>query len=319
MGNFGKKLAGMLLAGSLALGGLVGCGGGAAAPTTAKEVYERFEAAANRKNFKMDMSIALDIEALGQSLSMPITGAYEADGDNVHGTMSVDMSALGGDSMTLETYNVVEDGKMVQYASADGTNWMTTTTETAGLTTELTNVDLFTDAEFKAEGDTYTLSITGTKLLEALSSMGDLANTLTQLGGSDMLANTLATFTFDKDCMLTKIEMNMDYDASQAGGSSGAGATVKMTILANISGYGTVDASSVTVPDEVKSAAINMGTADLAEVAAEEVAEEAESAAAESEGSAAEETSDAAAAEDATSAAAEAEATEDATSAADAA
>ena len=308
MASIGKRIASMLVAGSLALVGLAGCGAQqAAAPTTAAELLAQYEANANKDNFHLDLDLAIDMDVLGQELSMPAEGSYDVADQAMHGIMTMDLSALGSDDQRIEIYTEEEGDATTQYMTDGSGTWYASTLESSLFTERLTSTDLLSDAEFEAvSGDdtaAYRLTIPGATLMEALSSSGvDADSLLSGLGDevTDALADTEAVYYFDKDCLLTGIHMDFDYNYDTSDDSS-LTLSLSMGIDCELGSYGKIDAAAVAVPSEVKEGAVS---ADDALSLVDDVAEEAAEAGA-----------DALSADDATSAEASSEISAEATSA----
>ncbi len=247
----------MVIAGSLALAGLAGCGGGAKAPTTTKELVERYEATANKDNYHMDMDYKIDLDLLGSTMTVDMKGAFDCAGKATHGTMT--MNALG-QNIEYEMYAEAQDSKYVQYMGTkigNETTWMSSALDTPFMTESLTKADLLADAEFATTDSGYTLTVPGEKLASALTSMGG-GEMLSSLGtdASEMFAGSKAIYTFDKDCVLNGLDFTMDYKYD-AGGDASMTVGLKMALNAKISDYGKIDAASVAVPADVKSNAID--------------------------------------------------------------
>lgn len=271
MTTFGKRLTSMLVAGSLALTGLVGCGQQAQPePTSAQELIARYEENENHDNFHMDMDMTFAVDLFGAAMEMPIKGSFDVVGEDSHGTLSMDMSSLGIDKYEAETYMTKDGDSYVQYTGVDedGTkSWTTSTLESGSFTQELTSADLLKDAEFTKLEDAsvgaYQLTIPGTKFVEALSSMGGETESLLgseQEAMADALKDSEARFVFDKDCMLTSIAMNLDmsYESEEAAEVS---ASIGLNTTMTLSNYGKIDAASVAVPEEVKNTATSQDEA----------------------------------------------------------
>ena len=300
MFEFGKRAACFAVAGTLALGGLAGCGaqqqGSSAAssstapePTTAMEVYERYEANPNQKNVHSNMTYNMALAIMGQTLE--VTGTSESDmvGDAMHSTTKA--QAMGQDT-TTETYvEKTSDGKYVTYSSSteEGkTTWTKLTTETGGLENQLIEKDMFKDAKFEKSDNGYKITVAGKEFSTALSSLG--INNYAQMMGDEQALlyafdNSDAVFTFDKDCMLTNLTFALNVDLGAAAGASSSsatnsssttteegaavGATMKLDLKVDYTDYGNVDASKVAIPEDVKKNAVDGGEISLSDVAGE--------------------------------------------------
>lgn len=277
MKAFGKKLASVLVAGSLALTGLVGCAGGAAPePKDATELMALFDKT-EKTNNHAELTMNMSVDLLGQALEMPITGSFDTVGEKTHGTMTMDLGTLGIDKIEMETYSEKEGDAYIQYMSVDGENWIKQTTDAASFTSQITNDDILASGEFSKTDSGYQITVTGDKLMGAISAAtGGAEDSL--LGGDEAvleaLKGTNAVFVFDKDAQIASVTMDMDMGADDATGSS---ASVKLSLDVKFSNHGKIEVSTVTVPDTIKSGATDL-TAAASEIAGalEEVSEIAE-------------------------------------------
>ena len=259
-----RLLASMALGLALALG-LVACAG-VAAPTTAQEVAERYSAYEGKGNYHMDMVQSMALKLGETSTSIDTNMAYDVDDDNIHGTATVTSDLLGIDAeQEMETYVAAEDEQYVMYVSSDGgTSWTKSEVDASNLPTHAITLDAdkLGAAEFTQTDDGYELTGSGIDLLVDASALS-----LGQLTGSDFgdlfkgavddaLQNAKITYRFDKDCHLVGMDLKMTFDV--AGDDSVLPMDISMDIdmTATISGYGSVDADSVAVPQSVRDAAV---------------------------------------------------------------
>lgn len=289
---FAKRTATLVVAGTLALGGLVGCG--PAEPTNTQELLERYSHAENYGNYHAVLDCDIEVSLFGQT--MPLTAKLDLNSfnDAAHGNMT---TSIMGEEAQSEIYMEKDGEQFMQYVSttsADETMWTKSELDGGSLTSELTSQDLLKDATFAKTDNGYTLTITGDKLFEAMEvSNNEMFSMLSQLGDDSMkdeLAAHDAVFTFDKDCMLTGIDYAFDYDyeydasSTQGGGSSDDSSdssslplsmSTSMTIKVSIDGYGTVKAEDVAVPDDVKKDAVDTGSLSesLTDIMGEETAD----------------------------------------------
>ncbi len=299
MFEFGKRAACFAVAGTLALGGLAGCGaqqqGSSAAasssaapePTTAMEVYERYEANPNQKNVHMDLTYNIGLAIMGQSAEIAGTSAADVAEDATHSTTK--MQGMGQD-LTTESYTEkTSDGKYDTYTSnsADGT-WTKTTTDTGGLENQLTEKSMFKDAKLEKTDDGYKVTVAGKDFSAALSSLG-INNYASMMGDEAALTyaleNSDAVFTFDKECLLTGMNYTLNLDLGAAAGASSSSsasssstttsesatveASMKLDMKMTLSDYGKVDASKTKVPEDVKKNAVDGGEISLSDLAGE--------------------------------------------------
>lgn len=271
MASFKTRFASLIVAGSLMLTGLAGCaqGGAAAEPTSTKEVLERYVANPNKDNYHMDMDMTIGLSMLGSNLDMPMKGSFDVADGSAHGTLTADMSALLGTSYDTELYVEKNGDTFTQYTSdktTGETKWTSSVLSDGFFASNVTSDSLLEEAEFsKADGDAgYKLTIPGDKLVGALSEMGgdagQVLNSESNKEIMDALGKSNVDFMFDKDCLLKSIGMDFDYDMSQTSGSTTVQASMAIDLAMNFSNYGKVDAASIAVPANVKSAAVSTTT-----------------------------------------------------------
>lgn len=261
MHEWGKRIVSMFAAGVLALGGLAGCGAaGQPEPTTAKEVYERYEAAQNKDNYKMQMNYDMTVAAAGYEIPITMTMDMDVADKNGHGTMTT--NTFGSESQN-EVYMADEDGTYVQYigtTEGDKTTWARNEVDSAALADGIATAEMFEDAQMEKTDDGYKVTVPGDKILDVMGSMSGSSMDLSSILGEEgqqMLAESLKgssiIYTFDKDCLLIGMTFDMSFEYSM-GEVEGTELSMKLAMKmdATLSDYGTVDASTIAVPEEVK-------------------------------------------------------------------
>ncbi len=263
MNGFAQKLVCFVAAASLAVGGLVGCG--PAEPKTAQEVLTRNEALKDRDNYHADTNMTIEVGVFGSNMAVETTISTDGAGNNAYSTSTA--SALGIKTQS-ESYTVKEGDEVVTYMhNLDGDQPWVKTTSAAGVDMDkLVTDELLKDATFEKSGDGYALSIPGDKLMNALGGLGgtdSVEHFMNVESLKDAIKSSTAKLTFDKDCRLTGVEYGMEFSTSgsESGSedtASGLGIDVSMKIdmKITISGYGSVDASKVALPDDVKANAV---------------------------------------------------------------
>lgn len=278
----GKRLMKAVVAVALVLTGLVGCSQAPMAPAepqNAQELLKRWEEDPNNKNYHMDMSIDVTASFLGQTFKMPMKMVFDIAEENTHGTMEMDLSAMGTPKMESEIYIEKEGDKLYQYSSVENDGkktWTKTSQESTDIARQFTSADLLGDAEFsKTEDGGYQLTIPAKKLLETLNSADSLESVmggLDEQAVKDALEDAKAVYTFDKDCRPQNVSLDIDItiDPTKSGSDSDTSAdtdsnvqldlTGKMQMALNLalSNFGGVDAASIAVPEDVKKSAVDM-------------------------------------------------------------
>ena len=278
MFEFGKRAAAWAATALLVVGGLAGCA--PAEPKSAQEVVERYTKLSDYDNYQSHTVIDVTMSLLGQELPMSVTMDMDVAGDAAHGTMG---TSLFGEDISSEVYlEKDEEGNFVQYTSSgegDDVAWTKSTTDSGRLGAtpdDFLTDDLLEGATFAAEEDGYVVSVSGSKFMEKLNTSDDMSSMFESLGDESIASSvegSVATLSFDKDCRLTSISYAIDLssaDDDQAEGEEAEGeeadedglsfsldVSVAMGINIELSNYGTVDATTLVVPDDVKANAVS--------------------------------------------------------------
>ena len=272
MHAFIKRAASIVFASALALGGLAGCNAGPAEPTNAKELMERFEATENHDNFHSDTDINCEISVLGQTVPVTAKMSMDSLGDAAYGTTTGEAM---GQNISSETYVEKNGDKYTTYTSSgEGADkvWTKTETDTGSLSSQIVSDKLLDGAEFAKTDAGYTLTIPGDKLLETISSSGmDLSSLVGNSGDTsimDSFKNADVVYAFDKSCLLQTVtyavDIEYDYnldntDTTASDNTASMSMSMKLDLSMKVSGYGSVDAAKVTVPEDVKKDAVDLG------------------------------------------------------------
>lgn len=258
--------------GALVLTSLVGCGGAQSTPaepapdpepTTAMELLERYNEQENKDNCHMDLNMDAKVTSGEFELPMGVSMSLDRAGDAAHGTTSIAF----GESVTSEMYLVKEEGKWAQYAQSpmDENSWTRTEVESSATTESLINEKLFKDAEFAKTDDGYTVTVSGDKIGDVLSTLG--SNDYSDMLGSDesdvskALKEASIVYTFGKDFLVKSVayDMNYNYQSGDENALLSLSANSSISLKVTVSGYGTIDPSKVALPDEVKKSAQDSG------------------------------------------------------------
>lgn len=261
MNTLGKRIASVFVAGTLVLGGLVGCGQAATEPTSAKEVFEAYNANENKDNCHMDAD--LDISVAASGFTMGITGTYSADMASGASHADFEMSMLGQDVKT-EMYVATEGEKTNVYSGTkigDEVVWTKTETDTAQIKDAITKVDDLEGAEFAKNDTGYTVTTTADKLLDLLNSLPEDQNPLAAIGADDaakmqdMLKNIKIEYVFDKECLLTAANITGSITQEVGEGDSKTTMDIVVDVKSAFNSYGEIDATLLAVPEDVKAEA----------------------------------------------------------------
>ena len=253
MSTLTQKVVSCIAGAALVLGGLAGCAGAAAEPKTADEVVRRFTADKNAENYHMDLTYDITMGILGQDVPLNMTYAMDTAGDNAHGTLSADIL---GQKMTGELY-IEKDGKQYAQYQSIGTGqdaeWTKTTTESNTVAASaMASEEALKNGKFEKTDDGYKVTTDGSTFVESSDSMKQmLGSTVDATALQDALKDSTVTYLFDKDCMLKSIDFLADITTKAVEGVD-MDVRIKLAVKATISGYGTIDAKTLVVPDNVK-------------------------------------------------------------------
>lgn len=255
MTTFGKKLATMLVAGSLALAGIVGCAPSTpATPQVAStaDLIEQYNSKAAVDNYHMDLTMDIALTDGSQNATnMDVTCAFDVDKMNTHGTMSIEAM---GQNIDTEVYAESGQTSYMQYIGMDYNGqkmWLKQENQGNFLTGSMTDISGLSNATFAATDTGYTLTADGSQMLDAVSSLtgSDLLAGVDPEMVKQVLAGSKITYAFDKECTLTGVSMTMAVDIE--------GNHMELTFDGKMSNHGKVDPATVAVPDDVKSGAID--------------------------------------------------------------
>ena len=277
MHRFLKRVSSVMVAGALVLSGLAACG--ANEPKNAEEIITRYATSANNDNYHSDITMNYKMSLLGQSLDLSMKMNMDTAGNNSH--MTAESSGLGNLGNT-EMYLVKNEKNYTQYACYNpkdaNSTWTKTEVNEPSFMNPMTFQDVLKRGELSKTGEGYQITVSGKEVLSSLSSSGtNVVDTMKTLAGgneniSEMIDNSKAVFTFDKDCYLTGFTYNLDViggSSTNSSSSSSDSSTVDLStgitlgIDMKVSNYGKVDASTVTVPESVKDSATDSAASDL--------------------------------------------------------
>lgn len=283
-----KRVATLMLAAAMSAGtmGLVACAQTPPADQTQsakQEQAEKLPSAAEliegiqkqntefngRMTGNMDISMAIPTDTnadAGNKVAIDAAFEFDVMGDKAHGTMSIPMAALTGESnqdVKAEMYieNDPSSGNATTYMTYDGTSW-TKTSMPIGQSmsdTPKTLTDTLTEDGVKVErnGDGYRLVLDAEatrRMSQGIPNTTGMSGDMSQMPVS---ANSTATIEVDKDMKLQAIHIETGTDdvASKENENALSGFTMGMTLDMKFSDNGKVTDADVTVPESVKSTA----------------------------------------------------------------
>lgn len=256
------------------------------AELSVSEIFEKaMENTASIKSASYSIGMDMEMSSEGTDFSIATTGNIKMTADPMEYEMTLDMN-MGEEigSMTTTSYLVNEDGKQVLYSGVvygGETFWSKqydATLDSFEQYNAMENIEMYLEnaESFKENGTDdingteavrYDGTITGESLENAINStLGDLG---TSIDGTDLSASeifngigdlTLSVWIDKETLTVRKYEMDMSeimsklFENMSADDESLAGIDVSKVFLSmTVSSYNDID--SITVPDDVKSAA----------------------------------------------------------------
>jgi hypothetical protein len=255
-------MAGVALAGILALGVMAGCSSG---PKSCEELLARYEGLENRENYTFVSD--LDISVGGDGFF-----DYETTGEVTPAASHMTTHGMFfGHDTNNQRYVELEGDAYVQYRSIDiagASLWARSEVDGIAPTSALTTHDLLATGTFAATEDGYTISVPGSEFMGAVIGQAvDSFPDLTTETKDDRLSSPItayqaseAVYAFNKDCELTGISYAMEGTGGDDG-SAVSGADYSVAVTYTFDGYGTVDPASVAVTPNAKEKAIDVDDA----------------------------------------------------------
>lgn len=248
-----RRLVGAALAGALTVASLAGC---APRPATTAELLDRYSKVENKDNYHFDRTVSIG-SSDGDAFSITTVG--DVAGTRTHATTQGDFFGV---SLSFETYSEPAEEGFVSYMStkvAENTMWLRKAEDKQEGIASLLAPEVMGDAEFAATENGYTLTIPASTFISALVKSDLALETIDERGSnafSEAFEGAQAVYEFDADARLTSISCDATITESEQDGTTTGEATTRVNYT--LSGYGTVTDDAVTVPDNVKSEAVDL-------------------------------------------------------------
>lgn len=250
------------LVASLALPGCAALG----EPASTEALLVRYAANDSNDNFHATADVDLVLSLVGYRVDIPIRADIDIVGTALHGSVRADLSKLDVDDYEAEIYAQEADGLISFYVGAkvDGSvQWREFELSALGPLAALGATNLLAAAEFNRialdsnEAVRYELDIPTTTLLDTVLGIVDEAE-LPDEFDAELLRAALegdkVRSYFTKDCLICSAStIAMGSYAGEL--SHGIPVSIKVDAKVSFDGYGEVDAATLAVPDEVRSAA----------------------------------------------------------------
>ncbi len=262
----GKRLVAAFMAVVLALFGLAGCSA-LGDPSSTEDLLVRFAANQNNMNFSCEANVDLAVTVSGFHARTPISLKLKTGGGSAYGTSVIDLSALDVPSRTYEYY-VEQDGtNFVAYLRRTDTKdapWMRLEVDCPfsidiPLIVKILSESRFLRIAYDSDKEVrYELSMPAATVAEALFGMGDITTSFVEIKKDelfDALGTSRVSICFNKDCLMRSIKLSCGFNVDN---KELVPVTAKVSFDASCvaSDYGTVDASKVKVPDEVRNSSV---------------------------------------------------------------
>ncbi|MDO4796677.1 MAG: hypothetical protein Q4A01_01520 [Coriobacteriales bacterium] len=272
---FGKRFATIIVAGTMVLGTLAGCGATtanngdanvseekAAAPASAQEVFDAYQANENSKNYHMDLDMSMNVKAAEMEIPISIKMGSDVVVENSHGDMTMNMA---GQDVKAEMYTTKQGDKYIVYTGTDlggEKTWIKQST-TTNMSDSVADIKGLEKAEFEVTDTGYKITVPGEQISELLSSASggqDLFASMGEEAAASMkksLADSKIVYNFDKECLLRDMTFDCNIEYTAGSGDSAQTATMELKFNAVMDNYGKIEPKSVEVPEDVKTNAID--------------------------------------------------------------
>ncbi|MDO4538493.1 MAG: hypothetical protein Q4B54_10065 [Coriobacteriales bacterium] len=258
----GTWLVSMMIAVSMVFLGLTGCSA-LGDPSTTEDLLVRYAANPNNMNFEADANVDLALSLSGFRTDVPVTAHVAVAGAAAHGTATVDLSAIDAQNRSYEFY-IEQDGtnyvaflRMTNDANAKWSRLeidCTFSFDIPALVKILSESRFLLIAYDEDEAVHYELSMPAETIVSTLFGMGDISATFTDLNEqtiNDALGTSRLHLRFNKDCLVRSIALSCNFTYTDKE-IIPVPVKVGLDLSCVMDKYGTVDASSVEVPQEVR-------------------------------------------------------------------
>lgn len=240
---------------------------GKEAPVSTEQLLLRYVSNEQFDNCNAQVNVDMAFSALGFHAKVPVTANAQVAHDAAHGTVTADLSAFDVDDFQMEFYAELHANDIVCYLGTPdgaGTSWrrwtipVTEKIDIFTLTNLLSASELVTIAKDSDEKVCYELTTSTTSVLETAFALSADEVAVGSMGEKELLEAVEGDKTlvdFSQDCLIRSFATNVMCDYA---GPDTKGVTIHVKLEPHglLDGYGTVDATAVAVPDEVKNAAV---------------------------------------------------------------
>lgn len=262
------KRIGLVIAAIVVLVLAIGLGGFVlGAPVTTEELLFRYVSNEDVNNFSAKATVNISVSAMSVRATVPVTANMRVANNMAHGTIDVGLSELDTRDYTMEVYAELNDDSLVCYIgtpNGDSTAWkcwkvnMTSTVDISTITELLSVSELTLIAKDSDPKVSYELAVPTAKVLQTVFDVtegtAEVAG-MDEQGMIDSVGKDKVRVDFTKDCLMRSLSTDVLVNLKSAE-TNDIAVRIGLDIDAVLDDYGEIDPSSVTVPDDVRNAAV---------------------------------------------------------------
>lgn len=230
-------------------------------PASTGDLLVRFAANPNNANFVADGHADLVLSVGGYCVTVLVDGSAQAADGTTHCRVTVDMTALTGETRAYDIYVEQQERKVIGYlndATGGSKPWNRAEVDLAFAIDIPTVVDILSEAKFmRASYDSddrvrYDLTLPAASVLDVVWGKGDVTTSFYAVGKEeleDALGDSKLHVCFNEDCLVRSVSLDLDFTFEGK-------VSVDLDTRVVFDGYGTVDAASLAVPEGVRESSV---------------------------------------------------------------
>lgn len=235
----------------------LGCTGCAhrSAPATTEELLLRYTSLDDFDNFRADVAIDLAIQGVGWRARVPVHADVSCAEGRATGTVTLDLSSLDSRDYVVDVLAQMRDLNLDCYLGTkegDAISWRLWTIDLSEPISILTVTRLLSASELTViarDSDPlvrFELTVPTRTVLETAFELSG-AEPMVDL---DDFEGDRVDVGFTEDCHLRSVETEARFDLTD--GSRATSVEVDLDLTAVLDGFGSVDAASLAIPEEVR-------------------------------------------------------------------
>ena len=225
------------------------------APATTEELLLRYTSLDDFDNFRADVSADVAIKGVGWRARVPVHADISCAEGRAAGTVTLDLSSLGSRDYVVDVLAEMRDLKLDCYlgtTEGDATSWRIKTIDLSE------PIDIFTVTRLLRASELTVIAKDTDPLarFELTVPTRTVLETAFELAGTEPVVD-LDDFEgdrmdvdFTEDCHLRSVETEARFDLTDETRSTSV--EVDLDLRAVLDGFGTVDAASLSIPEEVR-------------------------------------------------------------------